>query len=159
MGLITGQETASEMLSIAYAMEEGMRTLHETLAERVADEEAASLFRKLSEVETEHKQMLFELYKSHGGKEATVEALEEQISANVTEAGISTEELVEAHRADIKTVEDVVMFAMMLETQALDLYLRYAHRSEDDETKSVLYELAGEEKKHLRWLGELLEKS
>ena len=51
------------------------------------------------------------------------------------------------------------MLAMTLEAQALDLYLRYAQRSEDEDTKSVLHGLADEEKSHLAWLGDLLEQS
>ena len=46
---------------------------------------------------------------------------------------------------------------MMLETQALDLYLRFADRSGQPETREVLYALAGEEKAHLASLGRLLE--
>ena len=46
---------------------------------------------------------------------------------------------------------------MMLETQALDLYLRFADRSDQPQTKEVLYALAGEEKAHLASLGRLME--
>jgi rubrerythrin len=45
---------------------------------------------------------------------------------------------------------------MSLETDALDLYLRMASKSQDEETKAVFYTLADEEKTHLRRLGELL---
>ena len=44
--------------------------------------------------------------------------------------------------------------AMMLEAQALDLYLRTSHRCEERETKEVLHTFADEEKKHLTMLGD-----
>ena len=45
----------------------------------------------------------------------------------------------------------------MLETQALDLYLRFAGKMEDRETKQVLFRLGDEEKAHLAALGRLLD--
>jgi rubrerythrin len=47
--------------------------------------------------------------------------------------------------------------AMMLETQALDLYLRFADKSADSESRGVLLKLADEEKSHLGALGQLVE--
>ena len=46
---------------------------------------------------------------------------------------------------------------MMLETQALDLYLRFAHRCSQAPTREVLFDIADEEKAHLASLGRLLE--
>jgi rubrerythrin len=158
MGLITGKETGSEMLAIVYGMEEGMRSLYEQLSTRIADAEAADLFRTLSELEVHHKEMLFELYKKHGGELESIEALDERDSTGMTEAALTSKELVDSFRPSGSPLEDVLGFAMMLETQALDLYLRYWKRSEDPATKAVLLELADEEKNHLGYLGELLEK-
>jgi rubrerythrin len=44
-----------------------------------------------------------------------------------------------------------------LETQAMDLYLRFAQKSQQPEAREVLYKIAGEEKAHLASLGRLLE--
>jgi len=55
------------------------------------------------------------------------------------------------------TVEGVLNIAMMLETQALDLYLRYSQKAENEESKTVLYDIAEEEKAHLATLGRLME--
>jgi rubrerythrin len=46
---------------------------------------------------------------------------------------------------------------MELETQALDLYLRYSATLEHGKTKEVMYQLAEEEKAHLQSLGNLME--
>ena len=56
-----------------------------------------------------------------------------------------------------QSAPEVLDLAMMLETQALDLYLRFAGRGEQPQTKEVLYALAGEEKAHLASLGRMLE--
>jgi rubrerythrin len=158
MGLITGRETGSEMLVIVYGMEEGMRTLYQQLSGRVTDEEASGLFQTLSELEVHHKEMIFELYQKHGGELDSIESMDEHSSFATTESGMTVEELVDSFRPDESSVEEVLGYAMMLETQALDLYLRYWRQSEDPETKTVLLELADEEKNHLGYLGELLEK-
>ena len=47
---------------------------------------------------------------------------------------------------------------MTLEAQAMDLYMRYAQRSEDPEVKNLLFDMANEEKAHLKSLGDLLDK-
>jgi len=44
-----------------------------------------------------------------------------------------------------------------LETQALDLYLRFAEKSQEEGTKRVLFTLADEEKVHVKSLGRLLD--
>ena len=158
MGLITGRETGAEMLAIVYGMEEGMRSLYEQLSARVRDEEASRLFRTLSELEVHHKEMILELYRKHGGEIDSVAAMDERASSGTTEAGLTVEALVESFQPGESSVEDVLGYAMMLETQALDLYLRYWKESEDPDTRAVLLELADQEKNHLGYLGELLEK-
>ena len=57
-----------------------------------------------------------------------------------------------------RSVQGVLELAMMIETQALDLYLRFADKSLDDRTQSVLFTIANEEKAHLSSLGDLMEK-
>jgi len=48
---------------------------------------------------------------------------------------------------------------MMIETQALDLYLRMAAASSNEETQKVLYRIGEEEKIHLGMLGRLLDEN
>jgi rubrerythrin len=47
---------------------------------------------------------------------------------------------------------------MMLEIQALDLYLRFSQKTKNKDTKAVLFKLADEEKTHLALLGRWLDK-
>jgi len=57
----------------------------------------------------------------------------------------------------MQTVPDVLNIAMMLETQALDLYMRYAQKAENEKSKSILLGIAEEEKGHLASLGRLMQ--
>ena len=57
----------------------------------------------------------------------------------------------------MKTVPDVLNMAMMLESQAMDLYMRYSEKAKDEKSKTVLYDIAEEEKAHLKALGHLME--
>ena len=59
----------------------------------------------------------------------------------------------------MKTETDLLELSLMLETQALDLYLRFAGKMEDRETKQVLFRLGDEEKAHLAALGRLLDET
>lgn len=158
MGLITGNETGAEMLAIVYGMEEGMRALFERLSTRVSNPEAAELFRSLSELEVHHKKMIFDLYKTHGGELETTEALDRKVSANVTEGGFDIDDIADEFQPEAGSIENVVSFAMMLEAQALDLFTRYLQQSQDLDTKAVLMELAEQEKSHMKYLGDLLDK-
>ena len=62
-----------------------------------------------------------------------------------------------ANEAHLDTVSQVLDLAMMLETQALDLYLRFADRCAQTAAKTILFVIADEEKLHLARLGRLLE--
>ncbi|MGD9166739.1 MAG: ferritin family protein, partial [Syntrophobacterales bacterium] len=57
----------------------------------------------------------------------------------------------------LQSVAGALDIAMMVETQALDLYLKMAAESKDAATKEVLFEIAEEEKVHLKALGRVLE--
>ncbi len=73
------------------------------------------------------------------------------------EGGYTTEEFLEQNRDSMKTVFDVLNIAMMLETQAFDLYMRYSQKAKDEKSKAVLYDIAEDEKAHLASLGRLME--
>lgn len=156
--LISGKETPAEMLTIIFGMEEAMRVFYERLSREVKTPDAARLFGELSELEIDHKQTVYNLYRARGGEVATIEGLEERASRKVMEGGLNPDEILEAIEPKASTVEDILSYAMMLETQALDLFLRFSQHSADDSTSKVLLELADQEKGHLKMLGDLMEK-
>jgi rubrerythrin len=104
-----------------------------------------------------HQQRLFETYGRVAPGSQDLAAFEAAIVPTTLEGGFNAKEFLETNRAHLQTAPQVLDLAMMLETQALDLYLRFAGRGEQPQTKEVLYALAGEEKAHLASLGRMLE--
>ncbi|MGD2127568.1 MAG: ferritin family protein, partial [Desulfobacteraceae bacterium] len=82
---------------------------------------------------------------------------EAQIVSEVMEGGFTTEAFLEQNKAAMQTTEGVLNIAMMLETQALDLYMRYSQKAQDEKNKYVLNDIAEDEKGHLAALGRLVE--
>jgi len=157
MSLLGGDETSREIINLAYGMEEGLGGLYRILAKDMADSEVVDILTKLAKVEENHKQRLFDLYLTIDPTVTDREAFETEISSSFMEGGFTTEEFLEQYRDYMKTVPHVIDVAMMLETQALDLYMRYSDKADDDKSKAVLHDIAEEEKAHLKALGRLME--
>ncbi|MBW2011586.1 MAG: sulfurtransferase [Deltaproteobacteria bacterium] len=157
MSFLRGDETSEEIILLAYGMEEGLRDFYETLAEEIDDSEVVGVLTKLAKVETKHKQNLFDLYLTLDPSVADRETFESDILSKAMEGGFTTDEFLEENRDSMQTVPDVLNIAMMLETQALDLYMRYAQKAENEKSKSILLGIAEEEKGHLAGLGQLME--
>ncbi|MGD8494255.1 MAG: sulfurtransferase, partial [Desulfobacterales bacterium] len=87
-----------------------------------------------------------------------MDAYEASIKPAILEGGFKLDEFMQKNESYLQTVSDVLGLAMMLETQALDLYLRFADKSSDSGSQQVLFKLADEEKTHLEALGQLIEK-
>ncbi len=123
------------------------------------DSEVVAILTKLAEIEVKHKQRLFDLYLTIDSTPLKVEAFESRITAELMEGGFDPDKLLEQSMAAFKTAAGVLDFAMMLEAQAMDLYMRYVEKGEDPEVKKVLFKMANEEKAHLKSLGDLLDKN
>jgi len=158
MSYLRGDEDVMVIIALAYGMEEGLRGFYEAVSDRAEDPDVAGLAAKLSEIEERHKERLFALYVSLHSTTALREAFESDTVAGVMEGGFTTEEFLHQNRDAMTTVPDLLNIAMMLEAQALDLYMRYSEKLQDDPGKGVLYDLAEEEKGHLASLGRLMEK-
>ena len=72
------------------------------------------------------------------------------------EGGFDIEKYIKENASFLDSVQNVIELAMTLETQSLDLYLRFSEKSKHPETKDVLLKIAEEEKSHLKSLGNLL---
>jgi len=159
MGMIVlkGDETSQEIIVLAYGMEDGLAGFYKSLSEKMDDSEVVGLLNKLAKIEKNHKKRLFDLYITLEPTVTDLETFEDNIVTDMMEGGFTTEEFLEQNRNSMKTVPDVLSIAMMLETQALDLYMRYSEKAKDDKSKTVLYDIAEEEKAHLTSLGHLME--
>ena len=157
MDLLRGDETPEEIIILSYGMEEGLGQFYSAIAKDTEDSEVANILTELAGIEENHKQKLFGLYLTLDQASTDKETFETEIVSKVMEGGFTTEEFLEKNRPALQTVPDVLNVAMMLETQALDLYSRYSQKIKDDQGKTLLYEIADDEKAHLASLGQLME--
>jgi rubrerythrin len=156
MAMLRGDESPAEITVLAYGMEQALGVFYTTLSEKSKDTELKGLFANLAGIEQRHKEMLFALYMEIEPVGADLKKFESLVDSTRMEGGFDTEAFMKQNEAHMKTVPDVLTIAMMIETQALDLYLRYAERSSEAHTAKILYKIADEEKAHLSALGRLM---
>jgi rubrerythrin len=122
----------------------------------VSDEKLKSVFKLLADIEIKHKDRLFAEYTRLTGKNDRGE-FECSFVTPLMEGGMTTEEYLERFKPDMGSPVEVVSMAMSIEAQALDLYMRSAAWTSNDENRAILEQIAGEEKTHLERLGQLLD--
>ncbi len=157
LSLVRGDETPAEIITLAYGMEKALQLFYETLLRQSQDQEMQALFGQLARVEVHHEQRLFSVYGQLDPDTKDLESFEASVVPDTLEGGFDAKEFLETNASHLQTAPQVLDLAMMLETQALDLYLRFADRCEQAQTREVLFILAGEEKAHLSSLGRFLE--
>ena len=155
--MVRGDETPSEIVVLAYNMEDSLQTYYRAMHDRAEDQEVRQLFSKLASIEAKHKRTILELSAKIHTPGGSTRISKMDPGKMVLEGGFDMAEFMEENEPILKTVPNVIDLAMMLETQALDLYLRFAAKSTNAETKDVLFKIAQEEKAHLASLGLLLE--
>ncbi len=154
--LIEGDERPEEVISLAYGLEEGAYQFYRRLSEQSSDGETRDLFDTLARTEIQHRERLWEKYQAVAGSPVPRESFESEIVAETLEGGRAADQVLAQYPDWIYDTREALQLAMSLETDALDLYLRMAQKSQDEEAKAVFYDLADEEKTHLQQLGELL---
>jgi len=157
LDLIRGDETPSEIIKLAYGMEQGLQRFYKTMHSRTKDDELADFLWKMVDVEQIHKKTLFDLLAIVDSPEQDLESFETEVDSDIMEGGFDMTAFMEKNEPFLHTFSDVIDVAMMLETQALDLYLRFAEKSTMTPAKDVLFKIGKEERNHLASLGRLLE--
>lgn len=147
-----------EIIRLTYGMEKALESFYSTLKSGSDDPELQRFYQDMVAVEQIHKGRLFELHKEVNPPGQDLDAFEAAIDTQIMEGGFNLEEFMEKNASFMNSVNEALNLAMILETQALDLYLRFSEKSEKATTKDVLFKLADEEKAHLAALGDLLEK-
>lgn len=155
MDFLRGDETPTEITFFAYGMEDALSHFYSTLSGRTPDTELKGLFEKLAGIEQSHKKMVFGLYTEIEPAGMGLPEFEAKVTSQALEGGFDIEGFMKENEPHMKTAPEVLDLALMLETQALDLYLRYADRSALSRAKEALFTIADEEKAHLKALGEL----
>ena len=156
--LVRGDETAAEIIALAYGMEMGLGLFYRDMIEKSEDPDLRELLSKLADIETRHKQKLLDLLAEIDSPVKDANTYEADIRPKILEGGFQLNDFMKKNESFLRSVQDVLDLAMMLETQALDLYLRFADRSTNTLTKETLFTIADEEKAHLNSLGNLLER-
>ena len=155
--LIRADAEFPDAFSLAYAMEEGLQRFYLALADQEDREDNKALFLKLAGFEDLHKERLL--------KEFT-RIQESNISPDIFLRG--HEDVMEGGGGNapspvnvIETITDmldVLGLAMGIEAQSLDLYMRLADRSPRDVVQRLFLDLADEEKQHMAFLSEVIDK-
>jgi rhodanese-related sulfurtransferase/rubrerythrin len=156
--LVRGDEKPAEMIALAYGMEMGLGIVYLNMIERSDDPEVKSLLAKLADIETLHKKRLLEILAAIDSAISDTDAYEAELRSSILEGGFGLDDFIKENESFFGSVQGVLDLAMMLETQALDLYLRFAEKSGDERTQKVLFSIADEEKAHLGSLGDLMDK-
>ena len=148
-----------QLVALAWGLEEGSRLFYKGVEERFTDNQtAADLFTKLVVAEVHHKQHLLDAYAAITSKDLDFDPhrqhLGDALAGKVMEGGISVETgLVWASE---HTITEILDFAMALEVNAYDLYIKMGRQLKDEKAKQIFKTLADEEQLHLQRLGELL---
>lgn len=157
MDLVRGDESPAEMVRLSYSLENGLQTFYKNMEKRTKIESIQILFAKLVQFEENHKKRLGDLYGKIEPSGKDLEGLGSDAGQGIMEGGFNIEAFTQQNAPFLDTPHHVIDLAMMLETQALDLYLRFSQKTENKDTKEVLFRLADEEKDHLALLGRWLE--
>ena len=159
MMLLKGNETLREVICLAYGLEEGLRKFYSMSIKLAIGPAVVGALTRLVKIELKHKQRLFDLFLSIEPTPLDIDAFEKRITSEFMEGGFDPDKFLEQSMPALNTAAGVLDFAMMLEAQAMDLYMRYAEKSENPEAKNIFYQMANEEKAHLKSLGDILEKN
>jgi rubrerythrin len=156
LDMVRGDETPAQIAALAIGMEESLKQFYQALLAKAQDDDVKKLFAKMVEVSDLHKQRFLDFYQqSEPGKDAG--AILAEVKTDVMEGGYRMDDFIRQNEPHMQTLLGALDVAMMLETQALDLYGRFAGRAEVAATRDFLLNVGQEEKVHLNMLGQLLE--
>jgi sulfur-carrier protein adenylyltransferase/sulfurtransferase len=159
LDLIHGDESPVKMIEISYGMEETLRKFYLLAGEEIKNGEVIALLKKLGDIEERHKQLLLSRYAELNPNEPGAPAQLADGLSQILEGGFKFSEFLSQNRAAFQSIPELLDLAMMIETQALDLYLRFALKMSEESSKEVFYKIADEEKAHLEALGKLRDKN
>ena len=157
LDMVRGDESPEEMLKLALGLERALGIFYDKCLEKAEDKDLVDLFTKLGRIELVHKQKVYERYAALVPGAPDMAALEADMTPDIMEGGFRLNEFLAANKPWLKTINQALELGMMLETQALDLYLRLAEKSQDEGTKQVLFTIADEEKVHVKALSRLMD--
>jgi len=156
LSLFDGRLAPEESLLVAYSLEQGLRDFYLSALSKVRSEGVRQIFQQLADIEIKHQDRIFHEYVNVTGQSVSRQEFEEQTIAGVVEGGMTTDAYLAMFDPRFDSPIEVISVAMSIEAQALDLYQRAAELASIPRTKSLLMDIAGEERSHLNRLGELM---
>ncbi|MEW6429232.1 MAG: rhodanese-like domain-containing protein [Thermodesulfobacteriota bacterium] len=154
LDLFTGGMDYADAAALSYAMEDGLQRFYRALEEKSEPPAWRQLLARLAGFEDRHKERLLAEYRRRRGDDAGIDPG----SAPIMEGGRRIDEYLKRADALLRSLPDILQLAMTLETQAMDLYSRMAQKSEDRETRDFFLSMAEEEKTHLAYLAEEMDR-
>ena len=161
LDFIKGNESPEEIILLAYRMEEGLKRFHEAFQARTDDAALSALLTGLIKAEESHEKTLLELRESLASSERNtppghISTFSDAFQSRLMEGGVDIDNFMKQNQSFLSDVAGYLDLAMMIETQALDLYLRMAADSRNEQTRKILLRIGNEEKAHLALLGKYL---
>jgi sulfur-carrier protein adenylyltransferase/sulfurtransferase len=157
MNLFDGHEEPLDVLKVAYSLEQGLRVFYLDMGSKAENNKVKELFAKLSEIETQHQQSIFNTYNDMSTSKISLDEFEKIIKKNALEGGMSTDEYLDLFKPDFNSATDIISLAMSIEAQALDLYQRVSVKVKNSTSRDIINKIANEEKAHLASLGKLMD--
>ena len=154
---VRGGETPAEIVRMAYRMEAGLKRFHEEVLSRTEEEKLSNLLRSLVKAEEKHMETVLRLAAVENVGEGDLAEIKAEAGGDLMEGGGSVGEFLTANERFLHSVSGFMELAMMVETQALDLYLRMAAECRNEATRKVLLAISEEEKGHLAMLGRYMD--
>lgn len=151
--IFTGDEEYTDGAAMAYAMEDGLQQFYLALAEQAEAEEEQAMFKRLAGFEALHKTRLLAEFVHRHGADAAMPA-----RPGLMEGGYGVDDLLDQVGGQHLDLTAILDLAMTMETQALDLYSRMAQQSSRPATKALFLAMADEEKGHLGYLAQELDR-
>jgi len=155
--LFEGRMSPKNTLLVAFSLEQGLQDFYLSMLPNITLDDVKHIFERLAQVEVKHQERVFNEYVHLVDRPISRQEFEEQTIQGIMEGGMTTEEYVDMFRPHLASAIDVISMAMSIEAQALDLYQRAAESADNPRTKHVLMDIAGEERRHLNRLGELMD--
>jgi len=146
---------AEELIALSFALEEGNRAFYERIAKEASGEDFA-FFHSLVLAEERHKDTLREVYARSSGREEEPAPPEGMGAVTFLEGGIPIGDALSWARG--KPQGEILEFAIAMEANSLDRYIKMGRAIGDEHSKEIFRSLAREEQDHLDRTTSLLDR-
>jgi len=159
--MVSGKEDLLGALISAFSMEKGSNEFYIKAEDRVIDKKGKETFRRLASFEEGHMRYIQYLYTSllDEKKLISLAEFEEKVPTEIMEGGIKVDEAL-AMVEEVLFLDDIdaLKVAEDKEHKSYAFYQRLIRKSSDTNAKIIFEELAKEEKRHIKYIQELMNK-